>query len=294
MASGLPSGRSDAVRKDLPATGPNTYYLHVSSVGRLAAAPRDRPRGLWIPRQHGAWAMLALPIVVGVANSRFDVAQVVLAGAALGAYLFSATAQAWLRSRRGATFVRSLAVYGIATLAAGIPLLVVEPRLLLAGLVVVPASALTLAGARPGSPRALATSLGQVAQASVLTPAAMLLAGEERLVPLAAAALVVAAEMAGSVLVVRSCIRERDNPRFAAASVGFHLALSALAAVALPAAYAWLGLLLSIRAAALPVVRGRRAASGRPIRPVHVGIVEAVASLGLVLVSFAVPLTGLG
>jgi hypothetical protein len=266
--------------------------MYSTEAAPAGVAPATRPRARpWVSRQHGAWAMLALPILVGVASSRPVPAQALLAIAAVAGYLLSATAQAWPRARRRGELAVPLIVAGGATVGAGAGLLVLEPRLLLAGLVLVPAGAVVVAGARAGTVRGLAASLAQVAQAAVLAPAAMLLAGEQRAWPLAAAALVVAAEMAGSVLVVRSCIRERDNPRFAAASVAAHGALTVAAAVTLPVPYAALGLALTVRAAALPVVRARRAAAGRPLRPIQVGMVEAAASIALVLTAFAAPLT---
>src|SRR5450756_1183213 len=105
-------------------------------------APR-RTAHLWLPHQHGAWAMLALPIFVGIAASRFVPGQLLLAAAAVAAYLASATLQAWLRARRRSSYVPSIVAYGAATALFGIPLLVLEPRLILAVIVVLPAGALT-------------------------------------------------------------------------------------------------------------------------------------------------------
>jgi len=181
---------------------------------------------LWLPHQHGAWAMLALPILVGIAASRFVPGQLLLAGAVVAGYLASATLQAWLRARRRPSYVLSIVAYGAATALLGIPLLVLEPRLLLVATVVVPAGVVTLAAARPGTPRELVLSLAHVAQASVLVPAAMLLAGETSTWVLGAATAIAAAEMAGSVLAVRSVIRERDNVTFAVRSVGYHAAIT--------------------------------------------------------------------
>ena len=253
-------------------------------------APRRASR-LWLPRQHGAWAMLALPILVGVAASQFVPSQLLLAGAAVAGYLASATLQAWLRARRRPSFLPSIAVYSTAAALCGIPLLVVEPRLILAVVVIVPASALTLASARPGTPRELVLSLAHVAQASVLAPTAMFLAGETSPWVLGAATAIAAAEMAGSVLAVRSVIRERDNMGFAVRSVGYHAVITLAAAATLPWAYAALGVFLTARAAALPLARRRLAATGAGLRPVHVGLVEAVASIALVAVALVVPLT---
>ncbi|HEX7397862.1 MAG TPA: hypothetical protein VF312_09960 [Propionibacteriaceae bacterium] len=62
------------------------------------------------------------------------------------------------------------------------------------------------------------------------------------------------------------------------------------AAVFLPWAYVALGTFLTARATALPLARRRLASTGRVLRPVHVGVVEAVASIALVAVALAVPL----
>jgi hypothetical protein len=254
------------------------------------AAPRRTAR-LWLPHQHGAWAMLGLPILVGIAASRFVPSQLLLAGGAVAAYLASATIQAWLRARRRSSYLPSIVAYSAAAAILGTPLLVIEPRLILAVIAAVPPGALTLVASRPGTPRELVLSLAHVAQASVLAPAAMLLAGETRPWVLGAATAIVAAEMAGSVLAVRSVIRERDNMAFAVRSVGYHVVIAVVAAVVLPLTYAALAALLTVRAAALPLARRRLAETGRGLRPVNVGVVEAVASIALVVVALAIPLS---
>lgn len=255
------------------------------------AVPASRRERLWIPRQHGAWAMLAVPLLVGIAFSRPVPSQILLAAVAIVAYLTSATLQAWLRSRRRHSYLFSIVAYGTATTLLGIALLALEPRLAMAAFVVVPAGVLTLVMARPGRPREIGLSFAHVGQASVLAPAAMLLAGDRSLWVFAGATLITAAEMAGSVLAVRSVIRERDNADFALRSIGFHAAITLAATALLPWAYAALGAGLTVRAAGLPLVRRRLGASGKQLRPVYVGVVEAAASLALVVVALAVPLT---
>jgi hypothetical protein len=98
--------------------------------------------------------------------------------------------------------------------------------------------------------------------------------------------------MAGSVLAVRSVIRERDNVGFAARSVGYHAAITLAAAAFLPWAYAALGVFLAARAVGLPLAQRRLVSNGRALRPVYVGLVEAVASVALVAVTLAAPLSG--
>jgi hypothetical protein len=173
---------------------------------------------------------------------------------------------------------------------ASLILVLAFPALVLAALVVVPMGAIVIRGAQPGTRRDLANSLAQVAQALVLVPVTACVSGAFDPVVVLAYTLVAAGYQVGTVLVVRSVLRERGNEAFAAFSAGFHVALVILAGVALPPAYAVVALGLAARAIALPIV-GRRLSTGRhPMRPIHVGIVEMVASLAVVIVSFAVPI----
>jgi hypothetical protein len=258
-----------------------------------SARPDARPvtgHRLWIPRQHGAWAMLLLPVLLGVAASEPDPWQLVVAVTALASYLTSVTAQTWARSRRPAAYRLPMASYGTVAVILGLVLLVAFPPLILAAVVVVPTGLLVFRGARPGTRRDLANSLAQVAQALVLVPVTAWVSGSwdpERVV---AYTCVAAGYQLGSVLVVRSVLRERGNRGFAASSVGFHLVLVVLAALFLPLPYALVAMGLAARAAALPVAQRRMSRGTTPLRPIHVGIVEMVASLAVVVVSFAAPI----
>lgn len=256
------------------------------------AVPVAGPRAsrLWFPHQHGAWAMLAVPLLLGVAASRPDAWQLVLAIAAVAGYLASATWQAWMRARRRPTFLTSLRVYGGVFSVLAAVLVVTHPGLVVAGVVLVPAAAFSLAGARPGARREIGDTLAQLLQAIVLVPSAAYVSGSFDPPRVAAYTLVAAAYLVGTVVVVRSVIRERGNTPFAVGSVGFHVALVALAIAFLPPAYAVVAVGLAIRAAALPWVQRGWAGTAHPLRPVHVGAVEAVASIVLVVVGFAVPL----
>jgi hypothetical protein len=243
-----------------------------------------------IPRQHGAWAMLATPLLLGVAVSQLAPWQAVVVIAAVSGLLASATAQAWLRARRSPAYHRLLAIFGITFAASAAALVVAWPALLVTLVVLIPATAITLGGARPGTPRDLANSLAQVAQAIVLVPAAAWVSGAWDVEDVTRMAIVAAAFLVGEVLVVRSVLRERGNARFAGLSLGYHAVLVIAAAVALPAAYATLALILLLRSASLPVVQRRWATTSHPLKPVQVGLLELGCSVALVLVAFTVPL----
>jgi hypothetical protein len=234
--------------------------------------------------------MLLLPILLGIAASRPSPWHLVLTAAALAAFLGSATAQAWSRARRPPAYRAPMAVYGATAAGLGLVLAIAFPPLLLAVVVIVPTALIVFGGARPGTPRDLANSLVQVVQALVLVPAAAWVSGAFEVEPVVAYTLVAAGYLFGTVLVVRCVLRERGNETFAALSVGFHVALAVAALFALPWPYAIVAVGLAVRAAALPVVQRRRMAGPKPLRPIHVGLVEIVASLAVVIVSFAVPI----
>jgi hypothetical protein len=243
-----------------------------------------------LPRQHGAWAMLATPLLLGIAASQPASWQAVVAVAAVSGFLTSATVQAWLRARRSPAYHRLLLVFGATFGLSALALVAAWPALLLTLVVLLPATAVTLGGAKPGTPRDLANSLAQVAQAVVLVPAAAWVSGAWDAGAVSAMTVVAAAFLVGEVLVVRSVLRERGNARFAALSLGYHAVLVIAALVALPSAYALLALLLLGRAALLPPLQSRWATTSHPLRPIHVGLLELACSIGLVVVAFAVPL----
>jgi hypothetical protein len=234
--------------------------------------------------------MLLLPLLLGVAASRPDGWQLALGGAALAAYLTSASLQAWARARRSLEYRAPILVYGAALAVLGLVLVLTFPLLLLTLLVAIPAALVVFQGAKPGTRRDLANSLAQVSQALVLVPAAAYVSGEFEVLRVVTYTAIAAAYLLGTVLVVRSVLRERGNDAFAALSMGAHLTLAAVALVLLPAGYAVVGLALAARAIALPHVQRRWATGSHPLRPIHVGLVEIAASVAVCVVAFAVPL----
>ena len=254
----------------------------------LDARGRSHERVPWIPRQHGAWAMLAVSALLGVAASHVDPRQLVLSVAAVSGYLASSAGLDWIRARRRA-YLEPVAVFGAVCVASGGSLLVAFPALGVVAVVVAVAAAVTAVMARLGHPRSLVASLAQVAQAACLVPAMALVAGPGSEPTTVARATVVAGlYLAGSVLVVRSMIRERGNRPFRAVSIGYHVGVVVVEAWLLPAAYAVLAAALVLRAVGLPALQDRFAAGPRRLRPIHLGLVEFAASAALAAVAFLV------
>lgn len=234
--------------------------------------------------------MLALPFLIGIAATRFDLWDLPLGAAAVAGYLASATALTWARARSRERYSVSLVAYALVAAIFGAALVVTHPGLALVLVILVPAGVATLVAAKSGRARGLVAGLAQVAETLVLVPASAYLAGPLDWAIVGRATFLAAIYLVGALLAVRSLIREQGNSLFAAVSIGFHVAAAAVGVVLLPWPYVVLLALLAVRSVALPVVQGRRRGSARPLRPIHVGVLEMVAAVCVVGIAFAVPI----
>lgn len=262
---------------------------------------RTRPSAGWLPRQHGAWFMLALPVVVGwivrVRDGAPAAPQLVpLVACWIAGYLAFNAAIGWLKApaRRRPAALRPLLAYSLLTIACGaISLAMVGPALLawLVPFAPLVAAALLLAATR--RERSLASGALTVAAASLMVLVTRFITADELLrhlgTPAGTTALVhtglVFGYLFGTVLHVKGMIRERGRRGWVALSVGWHLALTAatgLAAALGTLAPGWVVLfaLTAARAWLLPAVAARR-----PVRPLVVGLVEIGLTTAFVVVT---------
>lgn len=250
----------------------------------------------WIPNQHGAWAMLAVPIAAGFAlrPDRSAHLPILAASCVLGYVAFHATSL-WLKSppSRRHRYRAALATYSAAALVLGTLALAIggwTPAGWLPVFALLLAPALWLARRR--NERAVAGGLLTTGAACLLTlvvaydsPAAGIAAW-----PASRAAVTVSLTLFGyffgTVLHVKSLIRERGNTRLETFSLGWHLAWTA---VSVPIwgwfpGWLWAGLfaVATLRAFTLP-----RLARTRPVRPGTIGSIE----IGLSMLALAGALT---
>lgn len=247
-------------------------------------------RNGWVPKQHGAWAMLIVPYLLGVVMA-------VRAGVAgpwllplfafwmLGYFAFNA-ASLWLKSaarRRPAvvpalgTYAAASALMGVATLALGgwgmtwwvlayLPLVLPalwlaaqrNERATLGGALTVAAASLMALVARFPDPRSLLDA-GAAATAPVLV------------------AVLVFAYFFGTVLYVKTNIRERNNPAYLRVSIAWHAAWTLIAAALAAAGHLawWWTLFFAATTARAWLVPGRGWTAKR------IGIIEGVFCLVL-------------
>lgn len=205
----------------------------------------------YIPNQHGAWAMLVLPFLFGVAASRGQLIHIPLFVCWLLIYLFSFPLLQGVKTRKFKRYAQPLKLYGILLLPLIIYLVAAEPVLLWFVLPLVPLFAVNLYYARTKNERALLNDISAiVAFCLIIYPVFYVgQGGSWQTVP----ELFVLAVLyfTGTALYVKTVIRERNNIRFYYGSVLYHLLVAAAGLFLFPSLLVPL-LILLLRAAILP------------------------------------------
>ena len=245
-----------------------------------------------MPGQHGAWAFLALPLALAMTRTGWFPLLPAVAIAWVSAYPLSWAATGRLTARRPERFDHALMTWAPIALLAGIPLVVACPWLVWVLVVYAALWLVNLGFASDRRERSLANDLVLVAECTLMVPVVLGIGGAEAgwsppydvldshlLLPVVACA----CALLGSVLHVKSLIRERRNPRYAVASRAFAVAATLAVAVAAGASdrSLWVVLPFGALAARTWLVRGPG------WRPARLGMVELA---GLVLVVVGVGL----
>ena len=233
-----------------------------------------------VPDQHGAWAFLVTPLVLGLTLSGWSWLLLPLLVGWVGAYPLSWALTGRLAAPRPERFSRPLLIWSAVVTPPTVLLLVARPWLVWAGLVLLAGFAVNLWFARARAERALLNDLVLVAECVVAVPLTVgIVAGEQSWRPpwselvtaeVGVLALVCALTLVGSTLHVKSLIRERRRPVFGTVSRVF-----AVACVPVVVAVAWaagFGLLLVVPFAVLAL----RALLVRAptLRPGRIGMIE--------------------
>jgi hypothetical protein len=258
-----------------------------ASVRDRATVRRSFGHGLF-PPQHGAWAFLGLPVVLGSSESGWSWLLVPLTLAWVAAYPVSWAVTGLLSARRPQRFRRPFVVWSSVMVPPLLLVLAMRPWLVWVGLAYAVLFAVNLHYARAHDERALANDLVFIGECALVVPVTVAVVGGARdwTVPtgvltaeVAVLTAVCALTLLGSTLHVKSLLRERRDPRYLRASRACALGcvpVAALAAYPLEDRAAWLALpfaALALRALLVP---------GREWRPGVIGMVELA---GFVLVA---------
>lgn len=225
-----------------------------TSVDKQAAPKRRRSPG-WVPNQHGAWAMLAAPLLVGIIAGGPAWVHLPLAAFWFTGYFAFFATSLWLKARRRPRYWPPVRAYGLGAAALGAVVLLLEPGLAVwAPLFVLPLG-VGLVAAAARHERDLLAGLTTVVGSCLMTVVAYDAGAghvDRRAWELAA---VLALYFLGTVFYVKSAIRERGNDRFLALSVGYHLVATAVAwCLAWPLGVVFA--VLTVRAAVVPKTNG--------------------------------------
>ena len=239
-------------------------------------------RSAYFPPQHGAWAFLALPLVLGATVATWTPLLALLAVAWVAAYPMSYAAFGLVRAKRPQRFRAPLVMWTAIVVPIAAILLIWRPWLVWIGLAYAALWAVNLRYARRNNERALANDTVFVAECAGMVAVTWVVgAGARSWIPpgldtvpahvwilVAICALV----LFGSTLHVKSLIRERRDQRFARAS-RIVAAASVPASVLLGAWWGWPSaawlvapfVALAARAFAVPQ---------RALRPGAIGLIE--------------------
>ncbi|WP_024286049.1 YwiC-like family protein [Cellulomonas sp. KRMCY2] len=214
-----------------------------------------------MPNQHGAWAMLVVPVLVGALHAGARWWHLLLLVTWLVAYLAFYATGLWLKAHRKARYRPPVLAYGAATTALGVATLAAQPSLLRWAVVYAPLLAVSLWFSWRRDERSLANGLVTVAAACLMAVVAHAPAapgstafpgwlpggGAEQVWVVAG---VLFGYFAGTVFYVKTMIRERGNRGMYVTSVAYHGVTTIVVALASP----WLGGLFALLAARAAVV----------------------------------------
>lgn len=220
-------------------------------------------RRRFLPPQHGAWAMLAVPYCAGLLVAGYRWADAALAGAWLAGYLLSYYLFQSVKSRRPGRYRAQLALYAVMAAPLAVLVVVARPQVLWYAPGYAALLAVNAWYAARRRERALLNDVVSVLQSCLIVLVVATIAGT---VTAAAfdAFLLCLAYFLGTVFYVKTMIRERGNPRYRRRSAGYHVVALGVATTTglwAGALFAW----LLARAVLLP---------GRGLAPKRVGLIE--------------------
>ncbi|WP_171716985.1 YwiC-like family protein [Paenibacillus phytohabitans] len=205
----------------------------------------------YIPNQHGAWAMLVLPFLFGVAASRGQLIHIPLFVCWLLIYLFSFPLLQGVKTRRFKRYAQPLKLYGILLLPLIIYLVAAEPVLLWFVLPLVPLFAVNLYYARTKNERALLNDISAIVAFCLIIYPVFYVGQGGSWQTVTELFVLAVLYFTGTALYVKTVIRERNNIRFYYGSVLYHLLVAAAGLFLFPSLLVPL-LILLLRAAILP------------------------------------------
>lgn len=209
----------------------------------------------YIPNQHGAWAMLTVPFLFGMVAGEPGRLHMLLFLCWLLSYLLAFQLLQWTRTGKGERFRGPVLAYGVPFVLLGIWMVLLKPWLLGYGLVLLPLFAVNRRFARHNRERSLWNDMTAILQFSSIVFPAYYVGGGTDWGLAAGLFLISCLYFGGTVLYVKTLIRERGDPVYYYSSVGYHLMLLAVSAALRMPFLSLLACILSVRAVWFPKTR---------------------------------------
>ncbi len=271
--------------------------------GSFSKKMRKLVRNGWLSDQHGAWAMIIVPLLVGSAMGGWAWPQLILSFAWLMALLFFNAFGLWIKARgkkapttdaararirrRQSRYVPALLTYGGLAGAGALYLVFLQPSLLWWVFPLAVVFPVALWEMWVGRDRSMLARGSAIVASSFMTPIAFSLGAAPTnwlRVWIATAYLVL--YFLGTVPLVKAMIRERNNPIWRHSCTAYHLiGLAILAGLAGFSLLSWwlvaAWVVLAVRAYIFPFLAAKRP---QGLRPATFGFTEFAVSLMVVLV----------
>jgi len=186
-------------------------------------------KSAYMPGQHGAWAMLTVPFALGAFAAGPVWLHAPLFVFWLSAYLFSHPFLQWIKTKNVRRYGGPMLVYGLVLAVSGAALVVFEPGLARWAPLFLPPFLVNVRHARLNRERALANDLAAVVLFGLIVFVAWDAADRKDWGTAGALFALSVLYFTGTVLYVKTVIREKHNPRYYAASVIYHALLPVMA-----------------------------------------------------------------
>ncbi|WP_334074449.1 MULTISPECIES: YwiC-like family protein [Paenibacillus] len=206
----------------------------------------------YIPKQHGAWAMLIIPFLLGMFASGPGWLHGLLFIGWLLVYLFTFPLLQWIRTGKTRLYGKPMLLFGGLLIPVAVALIMLYPTLLFWIPCFLPLFLVNGYFARRNRERAFLNDLAAVVQFSLILFIAYQMGGGKDWRLAGSLFLLNILYFTGTIFYVKTIIREKNNPLFYKLSVGYHIASLVVCAVWFPAAMLIPLTVLLMRAVWLP------------------------------------------
>ncbi|MFA9555837.1 YwiC-like family protein [Evansella sp. AB-rgal1] len=237
----------------------------------------------YIPKEHGAWAMLIVPYWIGATISGVQWIHVIFFLGIFSIYFAQAPLLTYIRNPKHKDVWASFAIYAVIGLSIMLPIMIMEPALLVIGICILPLFCINLLFAKLKKERLFINDLVAIIALSSLLLLAYRLTEPSLSLESFTYVLITILFYTGSVFHVKSLIREKNNSLFQRWSIVYHIAI-----IPLSFALQWYGAAITF---SISLGKTIFVPTKCLQRPIHIGVVEVINSVVFFIIIVSVYFT---